>query len=129
MASSRWLRPFGPLVRRVGVGLGLADLVGVRVGVDDHAGDEGVDGVFDAAPVQPYHLVCELGRVGGQVLQSGTPAGGERGQLGAGVAYLSPVPAQSPRALTDDLGGALRLWRLPGATLPRAASEGPGFRR
>ena len=108
-------RLFGAVVRRVGVALGLADLVGVGVGVGDLAGDVGVDRVFDAAPVQPHHLVCELGGVGGQVGHGGAPAFGERGQLGAGVADLSAVLAESPGAVTDDLGGSLapvsRSWR------------------
>ena len=86
-----------------------ADLVCVGVGVGDRAIDVGVDGVFDAAPVQPHHLVCELRRVGGQVGDGGVPATGERGQFGAGRADFSAVLAQSPGTVTDDLGGSLRL--------------------
>ena len=112
---------FGAVVRRVGVAFGVADLVGVRVGVGDRAGDVGVDRVFDAASVQPHHLVCELRGAGGQVGEGGVPALGERGQLGAGLADLSPVLAQSPGAVTDDLGGSPRLCQflVPGAPDPR----------
>ena len=117
-------RLFGALVRRVGVALGVADLVGVGVGVGDRASDVGVDRVFDAASVQPHHLRLRAprgrwaGRAGrgASVRRTRSARRWRRGPV-AGAGPVARRRHGRPRRLAAPVP-------VPGARRPRPASGG-----